>query len=115
MSVKLDECGNENSWIVIRPHLKHRSIGAFVEVGDQLSICFKTQTEVRIVMDIVIVMDLVWSVLGASARGLTILFSLFVLAFACVFFTCVLFGIYALLLYLSSGPITRYYDSYGRK
>ena len=109
MRVKLDKSGNENSWIVIQPHLKHRSTGAFVEVGDQLFICFKTQAEVRIVM------DLMWSVLGASARGLTILFSLFVLAFACVFFTCVLFGIYALLLYLSSGPITRYYDSYGRK
>ena len=91
LSVKLDKSGNENSWIFIQPHLKHRSTGAFVEVGDQLFICFKTQAEVRIVM------ELMWSVLGASARGLAILFSLFVLAFACVFFFsfCVLLGIYA--------------------
>ena len=41
LRVKLDEHGNELSWISIRPQFMYRTFGDAVEIGDQLSLHFK--------------------------------------------------------------------------
>ena len=42
LRVKLDQLGSEHSWLVIKPQFMYRSVGDCVEIGDQLSLHFKS-------------------------------------------------------------------------